>query len=403
MTKSLKKVFLIILIPFCSFIFIQSCAEDPEPSLYPENPVNGLKPIINAINPAEALGGVTVLTIDGLNFSPKPEENLVSFSGAIASVLSASTTQLVVKTPFVVGDSIYIKIAVNGAVDFSDTLIYPVKAAAEELYGFQNFEKPYGMTVDKNSNVYLSLVNTGVGAGIKKITPTDSLFDFAPKGAETQWTSLKIGSGGILYAAKDVRGIWKIEEGVTPPNQPYILPPAASKIYDFDYDANGNIWAVGNNNTIFRVTPDLTVTQIPFKANLKSVRVFESALYVAGLKDSVEGVWRFPIIGNELDTANTILYFNLSEAYAGKAFAVTFDLDGDMYIGTDAAESIIVVHPDGSHEPLYPGIFLPITQNFCWGTGTKLYATRYEGKGATQTVLVIEMQKPGAPYYGRDL
>jgi len=401
MIKLFKKLSSILFIPVLTVFIFNSCAEEPFPSLYEDIPPGGPTPVITSISPVEALGGVTVVTIEGSNFSPKPEENLVFFSGTLADILSASTTRLVVKTPFVAGDSIYIKIAVNGAVDFSDTLIYPVKAASVELYGFQSFEKPYGMTVDKNSNVYVSLVNSGIGAGIKKITPTDSLFDFAPKGVETQWSSLKIGPGGVLYAAKDARGIWKIEENVTPPNQPFVLLPSGAKIYDFDYDINGNIWAVGNNSNIFRVNLDLTVTTFPFTANLKSVRIFENALYVAGLKDSVEGVWRFLINGNDLGEAE--LYFNLSEAYNGKSLAVTFALDGDMYIGTDASESIVIVHLDKTHEPLYPGIFEPVTQNFSWGTGTKLYATRFEGKGATQTVWVIEMQKPGAPYYGRDL
>ena len=400
MVKFLKKINTLIIISVISVFLFNSCSEEPFPSLYEDIPTGGPTPVITSISPAEALGGVTDITIEGLNFSPKPEENLVSFNGTIVPVLNASTTQLFLKAPNVVGDSVYVKIAVNGTVNFSDTLIYKVNAASEELYGFQNFEKPNGMTVDLNSNVYFSLKSTGLGAGVKKITPTDSLFDFAPPGIETQWTSLKIGPGGILYAAKDVRGIWKIEEGVTPPNQPYILPPSGAKIYDFDYDANGNIWAGGANTNIFRVNADLTVTTFPFTANLKSVRVFENYLYVAGLKDSVEGVWRFPITGNDLGEPE--LYFNLSEIYDGKALAVTFALDGDMYIGTDAFESIVIVHPDRSHEPLYPGIFQPSIQNFCWGTGTKLYATRSISETAG-TILVIEMQKQGAPNYGRDL
>ncbi len=393
-----------LLLPLVSIIIFYSCAEDPYPGLNDNLPASGQKPVITSISPAVALGGVTVVTINGSNFSAKPEDNLVFFSGALADVLSASTTQLIVKTPFVAGDSIFIKIAVSKAVDFSDTLMYKVLEAAPELYGFQSFEKPYGMTVDNNNNVYISLTSAGLGAGIKKITPTDSLFDFAPKGAETFWSSLKIGPGGILYAAKDTRGIWKIEEGVAVPNQPYILTPTGSRIYDFDYDINGNIWAIGNNSNIYRVTPGLTVTPLAFTANLKSVKVFGSALYVAGLKDGIEGVWKIPIIGNDsLDISNNELYFNLSDVYNGKALAVTFAEDGDMYIGTDAPEAIVVVHPDKSYEPLYPGIFLPPTENFCWGTGTKLYATRYDLAGATQTVLVIEMQKQGAPYYGRNL
>jgi len=96
------------------------------------------------------------------------------------------------------------------------------------------------------------------------------------------------------------------------------------------------------------------------------------------------------------------VYFDFSAAYPGYLTkAITFDKNGDLYIGTDAPESIVLVHADGAHEGFYPGLFHSSTISFAWGTGTYLYATR-EGSGDfPQTILKIQMLKQGAPYFGR--
>jgi hypothetical protein len=79
-----------------------------------------------------------------------------------------------------------------------------------------------------------------------------------------------------------------------------------------------------------------------------------------------------------------------------------------MYLGTDLPDAIVVVNIDKSHEFLYPGLIQPPVYYFAWGTGNLLYCTR-EASGTPetpdylpQTVLKIDIGKPGAPYYGRD-
>ena len=72
-------------------------------------------PVINSMDPANAaLAGVTHITINGNNFSTVPAENIVTFNGVKAQVLSATKTQIVVMAASVSAftDSVKVKIAV---------------------------------------------------------------------------------------------------------------------------------------------------------------------------------------------------------------------------------------------------------------------------------------------------
>ncbi|OGC07773.1 hypothetical protein A2V82_03515 [candidate division KSB1 bacterium RBG_16_48_16] len=60
----------------------------------------------------------------------------------------------------------------------------------------------------------------------------------------------------------------------------------------------------------------------------------------------------------------------------------------------------MIVHKDGSTEPLYYGLFLSPATNLVWGNGNSLYINRGAAYEAVQ-VVAVEMGKPGAPYYGR--
>ncbi len=401
--KKITNVFSILI--FILFI-LTGCEEDYSPSLFEQIPPPSEPPAINSIEPAEeALAGVTKITIMGNNFSANPDFNLVFFNGISAKILMALSNKLVVLAPNLVSDSIKIKVAVVGSELFSNLFPYKLKPTIKEFYTkFQSFEIPYAIVVDRNSNVYFSLE----GRGIKKITSNEEMTDYVPKGAETFWNSLKFGIDFQMYAAKNVRGVWKLTEGQTPPNSPWIATPTGSKIRDMDFDQNMNCWAVGNNNAIYKIPPGATsvndVVSFAFQANIRSVRVFQNNLYVAGMRDSVEGIWKFPIENDSLGSNE--LYFNYTDNIDKftQINAITFAADGDLVLGTNKSiDPILIVHPDKSYEILYPNVIIPYIDNFSWGTHNYLYYTQVDltsGKG--KTIYRIDMQKPGAPYYGRD-
>ncbi len=142
---------------------------------------------------------------------------------------------------------------------------------------------------------------------------------------------------------------------------------------------------------------------------IKGVRVLNGYVYVAGTQgDTLAAVWRNKINGpGNLDPRE--LVFNLTAANIMEGIELlsfAFDADGNMYLGTNAPDPIIVVKADQNYsafEPLYPGYLLPDVFDMAWGTGTYLYVTRRANSGANSTtrIIRINVQKKSAPYYGR--
>ncbi len=379
------------------------CTEEPPPSVYDENYVSRPQPVVTSITPAgSGLAGVTTITLAGSNFSAVPGENTVFFDAVPATILQASTTEIRVIAPVLVKDSIKVRVAVFRAELFSEIRYYRLDAAVEPFGGLSQNDEPAAIASDTAGNIYVSLLSGGTGVGIKKFTPEGVRSDYAPAGGITKWTTLKMGPGGVLYAARLLRVIYTIPAGGGAPA--IWLAPASGvgNVADMDFDQNGNLWAGGNNAAVYRVKPDKTIKSFPFTANIRAVRVIENYLYVGGKRDSLEKVWRFPILS--ADSLGPVEeYYNLSSYYTPNGpgvQSINFAADGDLYIGTDGADGIIVVHPSKAAEPLYPGLFTPSMVSLAWGKGNFQYGSRSVNSPA---LLKINMLKPGAPYYGSRL
>lgn len=407
--KKLYKILTVISLLAVSFFY--SCSEETAPSLYdPGKYQFKPDPVINNIDPpGSALAGVTVLTITGSNFSDVPGETSVYFNGVKGQIQNITPTQIQVKPPVVIADTVFVKVKVAGAINFSNSLVYKLTAAVVEVYKFDpnNGETPWAIAFDNNKNLIVSVEGKGIWKFEGEVNPNKT---YIPKGAETKWNTLRQFSNGDIYASKSLRGIWKLTQGITPPNAPWVATPSGTVLIDFDFDQNTNLWAVGSNNFIFRIKQDQTISQFPFQAQLRAVRVFNGALYVAGLKSGIEGVWRIPIDSNG-DLGTEELYFNLSSNIAGvKINSMTFSADGDLFLGTDRnPDPVIIVKPNGTYQTLYDGV-IPAKNivSMYWPDGNFLYVTREAEIDATsgqiirtQTVLKIDIQKSGAPYFNQ--
>lgn len=401
MMKTLYNLGKILLVS--GLFFMIGCGDDPEPGLPSQISADKPAPVINSIESDKPpLGGITVVTINGQNFSVNPEDIKVYFNGVKGTTISSTPNQVRVKIPLVIGDTVKVKIAAFKVENFSNEYILQILPGVEKYFNFNpdNGEIPYAITFDSQSNLFVSLE----GLGVYRVTPTKILSQFVPKGAETKWDALRIFSNGDIYAAKNLRGIWRINQGVVPPNPPWGLSPAGTFLRDFDFDSNTNIWAVGNNNFIFRIKQDATAAQFAFIATLRAARVFNNFLYVAGVRSETEAIWRFPIDANG-DLGAEELYFNLGAAYPGvRTNAMTFSQDGDLYLGTNQEpDPVIIVHPDKSSEVLYPGI-IPASEiiSMYYPAGNNLFITRVrKGTQYDQTVLRVDLQKPGAVYHNQ--
>jgi hypothetical protein len=406
---SMKRITYAALFSLAAMLLLMTgCKEDTAASLYDPNYVSGARPDLATVTSSTAGGiffsGISTITINGTNFSPTATDNLVHFDLVAATVLQASPTQLVVKAPILVKDTVAVYVAVKGAAQFSDTVFVKMQAAVVDYGNFGSTEEAVGIATDAAGNLYASMKIAGAGAGIRKyIVGPDTGFTFAPSGGVTSWSSLKIGPGGVLFAARVQRALYTIPQN----GAPVLWAQAAgSSLTDIDFDNLGNLWAVGNNTAIYRFkVSDKSVTTFPFTGLLRCVRVYNGFVYVAGKVDSSEGVWRSPLAADGTIGTPT-LYFNLSAlpgyGYNGPSVnAITFNTDGEMYVGTTSADGILLVAPGGaSSAPYYTGLFKPTTVAFAWGKGATLFAVR--GIDATvKSIVKINTLKTGAPYYGQ--
>lgn len=390
------------------------CADDPVDSVYDPSAPVAAAPVVDSITVQGGgglLSGVSVLNIDGRNFSTDTTVIIVYFDAVRAQLVSATKTRIIAKTPVLVKDSVKVRISIQGAVNFSVSRYVNIKAAVATFGGFTSFEEAYGITCDQAGNIYAAMLSSGLGIGLRKITSAGDTSTYSPKGLGIDvWSALKMGPGGVIYACRNQRAMYTISAAGAPPVL-FVAGASSAKYYDLDFDKNKNIWTGGTDTAVYRIKPDKTTKAFAFKQNaaVRSVRVYKDYLYLGGKVDSVEGVWRAPIDVNGDLSAPFEQYFNLSAqpgyTYNGVGvFAITFNTDGEMYVGTDGADGVLLVSAGGSGaSKYYPGLFVAGAQNlvFAWGDGGNLYVTRRANGVSTNALLKINTQKSSAPYYGR--
>lgn len=397
--KKLKQLFSLVIVVSITFI-ICSCNQEAAPSLYQEAP-QGSTPVISSISPAnQALAGVSEITITGSNFSSVNNNNLVFFGGVSATILQSSPTQIVVKAPNSIASNIDVKVAVQGVENFSNIVKYNLAAAVGVYYNFvKGVDQPMAVAVDKNENVYVNLADKG----IKKISPTGDLSDWAPKGGESFFFDLKMGPNNILYGTRNVRAIFQIQQGS--PSATFVTVPTGNSLVALDFDANGNIWTGGSGGNIYSITnPGKVTTAFAIDYVISSVRVYDGYLYVAGKKASEEAIYRYKINSNTLLGPQEKV-FDIGASYGlnvVKVGALAFSSDGDLIIGTDQTDAFILVQ-NGTASTFYPGLISPYVRSLEWGTQNNLFYIReYNDASVTIRSLVrVDMQKLSAPYYGR--
>lgn len=404
--KVMKTSVFITLLILGSFFFAACGDDDTTPSLYDSSKPSGAAPEITSVFPAEsALAGVSEITLTGANFSANKDENIVYFNGKVAQVLDATATTIKVKAPNIVTDTVNIKVAVYKVVSLSNNFTYKLKAAVEKVFAFKDYEVPFGITTDGNENLYMSFKSQSGTGGFMKLTKEGVISKWAPAmGGEVAHYTLRY-KGGAIYSTRLEKRIIKTTENNTPAT--YKAVPAA--VTDFDFDKEGNIWAGSKGLGIMRIDNNTNVKTFAFTGIVKSVRIFEEKtldlyLYVAATQDNKEIIYRAKIYS--LDSLGSFeTFFDMSEKFGSdnpslSVNAITFAADGDLVVGTNMKDPVIIVHTDKSYETLYPGLISSDVLSFAWGPGNNLYYTRGT-VSSTQVVLRIDMQKAGAPYYGR--
>lgn len=404
----------------CStLLLLNACKEEKGASLFDPNAKGQTAPTIDSITSSTptSLAGVSVLTLTGKNFSTNNADNIVYFESlkqklAVKAVVRTSAAnKITVTTPSLVDDSVLVKATVTGAQLYSNTKVLKIEAAVLEFGGLTPTEEAIGLACDTVGNVYGSIVNiVSGGIGIRRMFSVPGVLDtsrelYAPTGGFKQFQNLKMGPNNVLYGLRLPRILYTIAaKGATPVVWAQV---SGASLYDFDFSKSGGeyyIWTGGNDTAVYRIKlSDKSVQSYPFTGQVRSVRVYNNSVYLAAKVDSTEGVWQFPITASN-DLGPATKYFDLSAqpgyGYNGpEADAITFNTDGDMYLGTSSADAILLVHSNKSYEVFYSGLLLPKPVAFAWGKGSYLYYSR--GGDAAHIIVKINTLKTSAPYFGR--
>jgi hypothetical protein len=384
-------------------VFLSSCTKLENNSLYDPNVTYRVQPTITSISPTGgAVAGIDTVIIQGTNFSSVLAENSVFFNAQPAASLSATTTQIVLKAPLVPSDSIGVRVVVAGSLEFSNTAQYKLKAAVALFGGLPSTESSTTLTTDASGDLYVGYASGGISAGIIKFTSAGARSAYAPgTPGVSVWTSFKMGPGGYLYGARYLRAIYRYSPGGGSAAPLWVALPTGATIYDIDFDQNGNLWAGGNNSSIYRIQSDKTVATFPFIGNVHSLRVYNGYLYFAAGTDAGEKIWRAQISPSGLGTPE--VYFDFAAAYPTNIpLAITFSSDGVMYVGTDSPDGILFVNSNKTFSApygVYKASFGTGLAYFAWGNADDLYASTSNGILLKFTI----RGKTSAPYYGSKL
>lgn len=403
-----------------TFLLIH-CAKEPTPSLYGLKPSYEVKPdpTITAVEPASgAFAGIDMVTIKGTNFDPSEDykHTRVYFEGKKAQIVSMTSTEINVMAPVLAGDSLTIKVQVDGAQLFGIFTPYKLEFAEIEYGGITGAYDAYGIACDNNENLYVSLAE----GKVLKVTPDGEQIDYITQdqGVTGFFKTMKMGPGGVIYASR-TRYLYQIAAG----GDSLTRTKMKKAINDFDFDANLNIYYV-TKFASYLVKPDMSESKVASYSHviMSSCRVYDGYLYVAGLYNGADtshvkkGIWRHKILDDgQLGEQELVFdwhkYYSWAGAGVPSILAITFAEDGDLYVGadsTDISDAITVIHPDAegkylpeNAEPLYDVVLMPPATSFCWGSDQYLYVNRRSNSNDLKRIIRVTMGKRTAPYYGR--
>jgi hypothetical protein len=276
-------------------------------------------------------------------------------------------------------------------------------------------EKVWSVAADSHGNLFVSLTQI-VGSsdykmGVFKITSSGVRTQISTSVVEMSWPAMKVAPGDTVVAVRGQKALFYFNPNTVTTAMPYATAGLGG-ITDFDFDQQKLVWAGGTTNTsLYRINRAKQSKAFPFSGVVQAVRVYNNAVYVAAAvvvgTDTSEAVYQLPINADSTLGA-PVKYFDLKAqaGYAGrKITAITFDADGKLYVGIDAAPGILVVSgANAAPKPLYGGLIGSGVLTFQWGTGSILYVVRQNAATprTPQVLLTVDMQTQSAPYYGRE-
>ncbi|MFQ6604134.1 MAG: IPT/TIG domain-containing protein [Fidelibacterota bacterium] len=417
-----------------------SCESPNYPEkIYNDNPDVLPDPVITSIAPADsAFAGIGILTITGENFGSDINRCQIYFNGNPGEIQSLSATELVVKAPNLVADSVKIQISVIGAYEFAEWDNYKLFPAVVSWGGFDPLgTNLWAIAIDNSENLFVS---ESENREILRVFPNgeaDSV-TFAAHSAKQKAIGMRYyAANSSLILAMSHKNIYEVDEGNDANN--IVRLPSNTRAYDLDFDSYGNMYAGGRRNVLYRInlgageSSFTSAVTFPDDVHLNAIRVFEDYVYVIGeyigsdTTAVLYGIYRTAIVSSDsLGPVELLLDWEAAlGADATKPFDLTFALDGTLIVGVDyidpsslaslgpALYKVSPPYADATPEPIYAEVLPAPATKLTWGNNNYLYVnsrnTATVPDGASwdynpvnyKGLFRVDMTKQGAPYYGR--
>ena len=303
----------------CAIMSFNGCKNNVTASLYNPNQQFLPNPVIDSLSPSgSALAGVDTVTIHGKYFAADKDSDLVYFIKSVVSssndvinppIISATSTSLSFIAPALPGDSLQVRVAVEGALLYG-TKMYNLISAVSQFGGLASSQAAYGLAAGSDSALYGAISSSNVDRGIFKVTSTGTSTYAPATSGLIGWNGIKFGPGGYLYGVRGNRAIYRFAPGGGGAAQVWVSAPSGS-FSDLDFDPNQNLWVGGGGGNIYRITPSASVKGFAFSGTVRSVRYYNGYLYfAANVGTAPAQVFRAPIVNDSLGAAE--LYFDLS-------------------------------------------------------------------------------------------
>jgi len=366
-------------------------------------------PVISAVIPAgTAPSGVTEISILGENFSADPRDLAVYFNTAQATIRSSAVDRITINRPKIVGDSVTIKVVHRNALLPATFSPYKLEAVYSALDLVLPTQIVQGVDLDRDENLYINTLDGDFNRLLLKFPPGGAALDMG--NLRYTATDQKVGPGGYLYLFVNLQDIYRVAvDGSGPAKWAKI-----SKKPGFgDFDENGILYVAAKKTDLFAVKTDASSTGAGKYADydIRCIRVFNGAVYNLAQYMGTDtltvpkmAIWKNRILSadGQLGDNELVLNWALTGDYSrSNPYCFTFSEDGDVFIGTDNADPILILKPSGSIEPLYPTILFPTVYQLVWGNGNYLYANLRASKDA-KNIIRIDAGRSGSPYYGRN-
>ncbi len=350
------------------------------------------RPVVTNISPnPEYLAGVDSVIVSGQNFSDDIDDVVINFGGSSGVILSATTTELIVRPGTIHGSDLSVQVGVRDAEFLSESYAYTLRQPQGFYPGTDvSYVPTTPIGVDGDNNIYTIIERNGVirytkiapdGTITRDLVkypgeprpdpndtrpyPTDSTMRF------TAYSDLEIGPGGKMFTSQQsIRAIFFKTFGSDVRDSVWAASSSGDlKINDMIFDDNGFLWVVGlDSDQIHRFnTSSRAETKFPFTGQFTAVAYFKNnnELFVGGEIGGTQQVWKFSINGSGNLGAGE-LYFDFGANYEGVITSLIFASNGELLIGNDGETSIVRVFPTLRHQPFYPGMIKQGTFSITW-------------------------------------